>query len=116
MTTSFQRNSVTWTEPDLFPDAAELQARRAQVALRGRDPSPGSVATAQAVAELLAAIEVLELASEHLQQLLQRATLRHHFSLRELVKLTGLPLATVQRWRLDVPPSPALRRARSARG
>ena len=63
---------------------------------------------------LLAAMREVEAAASALRSALYEAVAEHGY--RATADATGLPLGTVQRWKLEVPPCPILRAAEQRRG
>ena len=77
-------------------------------------PEPTDRPTTQHRAEIEDAAAELADAAERMRSALYAATAEIGY--RRTAEVSGLPLATVQRWRLEVPPSPTLRHAEARRG
>ena len=67
--------------------------------------------TDPAEAELVEALVELHAAAARVRELLAEAAAPGGFTFRRLAAVTGLPLATLSRWRLEVPILPTLRAA-----
>lgn len=75
--------------------------------------SPDSLRRRGDEVDLVEALEDLEAAASKVRRLLAENTRRHGY--RATAAMAGLTVHTVQRWRHEVPPSPALRAAQARR-